>query len=188
MDLESRDQRYDLYRIRSNLCELPTTYIANNCQVDLSNGLTDVMDYLEKRPTNNKGVEWRDGGGAVVGGGGGGGGIMSGARPNNKAAKPGGGRYGRGLSCFEKSPLKNVVHITNLEPQSRGGGEVAGAVERRRATYNNCCDTRYTKKNVKRLLKSLSQRESQFCWQNHFNGKHVLANFCVTNYILINRR
>lgn len=151
MDLEGRDQRYDLYRIRSNLCELPTTYIANNCQVDLSNGLTDVMDYLEKRPTNNKGVEWRDGGGggAVGGGGGGGvGGIMSGARPNNKA-KSGGGRYGRGLSCFEKSPLKNVVHITNLEPQSRGGGgagEVAGAVERRRATYNHCCDTRFVNK------------------------------------------
>lgn len=33
LDYDTKDVRYDCCRIRSNLCELPTTYIANNCQM-----------------------------------------------------------------------------------------------------------------------------------------------------------
>lgn len=33
LDYDAKDLRYDCCRIRSNLCELPTTYITNNCQI-----------------------------------------------------------------------------------------------------------------------------------------------------------
>lgn len=129
LDLETRDPRYDLYRIRSNLCELPTSYISNNCQVTLSNGLTDVMDYLEKYP---KGLEWRE--------------LSDGMEKINRTVKPKSSpaKYGRGLSCFEKSPLKSVVQITSLEPRPRAGeaGQAAGETDRRTTTYNHYCDTR----------------------------------------------
>lgn len=50
LEYETKDSRYDFYRIRSNLCELPTTYITNNCQITskLSNATTDFIDYIEK--------------------------------------------------------------------------------------------------------------------------------------------
>lgn len=148
--MEARDPRYDLYRIRSNLCELPTTYITNNCQLDLSNGLTaDVMDYLEKRPKSGV-VEWRDGNGGDGGGTINNNSARTSQMSSNKIRSSPSGRYGRGLSCFEKSPLKNVVHITNLEPQYKDSGGDAGAVERRRTTttYNQCCDTRLVNGNL----------------------------------------
>lgn len=55
LEYENRDLRFDCCRIRSNLCELPTTYISNNCQI-FSNpsNLTKVSsgnaDCFEKPP------------------------------------------------------------------------------------------------------------------------------------------
>lgn len=131
MDLEGRDPRYDLYRIRSNLCELPTTYISNNCQMNLPNGLTDVMDYLEKCP---KGPEWREQQQQQQ--------HLTEAGMNSKIKpRSSPGKYGRGMSCFEKSPLKNVVHITNLEPHLRT--TLPTEVDRRKTAQNQCCHARF---------------------------------------------
>ncbi|XP_065161645.1 tubulin monoglutamylase TTLL4-like isoform X2 [Atheta coriaria] len=46
LELDVPDVRYD--RVRSNLCELPTTYISNNCQFNLPHGkLLTTPDYLD---------------------------------------------------------------------------------------------------------------------------------------------
>lgn len=99
------------------------------------------MDYLEKCPT--KGTEWR----------GGSAGMNHSPKNNHKIKSSPGNRYGRGLSCFEKSPLKNVVHIRNLEPHFKNNGDDSGdcvvvqrdrEVERRRTMYNHSCDTRFS--------------------------------------------
>ncbi|XP_056634232.1 tubulin monoglutamylase TTLL4-like isoform X2 [Diorhabda sublineata] len=45
---QEKDMRYEFSRIRSNLCELPTSYISNNCQ--LSNNLTGLPK-LSNEPT-----------------------------------------------------------------------------------------------------------------------------------------
>lgn len=57
LEYETKDSRYDFYRIRSNLCELPTTYITNNCQITakLSTGTSDFIDYIEKSTKNFEG-------------------------------------------------------------------------------------------------------------------------------------
>lgn len=44
LEYETKDVRFDCCRIRSNLCELPTTYITNNCQ------LSPVVSNLQKLP------------------------------------------------------------------------------------------------------------------------------------------
>lgn len=59
-EYESRDQwqekdvRYECCRVRSNLCELPTSYISNNCQISIltnlpkmSNETSDFVDCLK---------------------------------------------------------------------------------------------------------------------------------------------
>uniref|UniRef100_A0A1Y1KUX1 Tubulin polyglutamylase TTLL4 n=2 Tax=Photinus pyralis TaxID=7054 RepID=A0A1Y1KUX1_PHOPY len=47
LEYEPKDIRYEICRVRSNLCELPTTYITNNCQtIKLSNA--DFVDITEK--------------------------------------------------------------------------------------------------------------------------------------------
>ncbi|KAF5296513.1 hypothetical protein FQR65_LT01502 [Abscondita terminalis] len=49
LEYESKDLRYDICRVRSNLCELPTTYITNNCQtMKLSNFASDFVDISDK--------------------------------------------------------------------------------------------------------------------------------------------
>ncbi|KAK4873639.1 hypothetical protein RN001_012999 [Aquatica leii] len=49
LEYESKDVRYDFCRVRSNLCELPTTYITNNCQtMKLSNFTSDFVDITDK--------------------------------------------------------------------------------------------------------------------------------------------
>lgn len=50
LEFETKDLRcHDAYRIRSNLCELPTTYITNNCQMmKLSSCPSDFVDSPEK--------------------------------------------------------------------------------------------------------------------------------------------
>lgn len=57
LEYETKDSRYDFYRIRSNLCELPTTYITNNCQITakLSNATSDFIDYIEKNTKHFEG-------------------------------------------------------------------------------------------------------------------------------------
>ncbi|CAH2013515.1 unnamed protein product [Acanthoscelides obtectus] len=49
-DYEARAQwseKYDCCRIRANLCELPTTYISNNCQSNVTKASADSGDYME---------------------------------------------------------------------------------------------------------------------------------------------
>ncbi|GJQ80119.1 hypothetical protein Trydic_g19400 [Trypoxylus dichotomus] len=57
-EYDCRDVRLDCSRIRSNLCELPTTYISNNCQIfsntsNLTKLSTGNSDYFEKQPKSN---------------------------------------------------------------------------------------------------------------------------------------
>ncbi|KAF5270599.1 hypothetical protein FQA39_LY01337 [Lamprigera yunnana] len=49
LEYEAKDVRYEICRVRSNLCELPTTYITNNCQtMKLSSFPSDFVDITEK--------------------------------------------------------------------------------------------------------------------------------------------
>ncbi|XP_019872064.1 tubulin monoglutamylase TTLL4 isoform X2 [Aethina tumida] len=45
---ESKDNRVECCRIRSNLCELPTSYISNNCQSMTTKLSSDTSDYVVK--------------------------------------------------------------------------------------------------------------------------------------------
>lgn len=57
-----KDFRYDCCRVRSNLCELPTTYITNNCQMSgnysnlqrLSNVMSDFTEFVEKNTKSDE--------------------------------------------------------------------------------------------------------------------------------------
>lgn len=59
LDYDNKDVRFDYCRIRSNLCELPTTYISNNCQIfsntsNLNKVSSGNSDCLEKPPKSHE--------------------------------------------------------------------------------------------------------------------------------------
>lgn len=64
---QEKDMRYECCRVRSNLCELPTSYISNNCQISIltnlpkmSNETSDFVDCLKSATPYNRTLKFVD--------------------------------------------------------------------------------------------------------------------------------